>query len=120
MKHGDRFIIYQMKVIDFAGYASWTNPDNPVDIDDDESLNARDALLLVYEIRTRGPRTLPRPTPGFRPPPWLDANADGDFNALDVFLDGVPAETAARDYCDVLRIRDAIYRSAETGQRVAL
>jgi predicted dehydrogenase len=35
-------------------------------------------------------------------------------------LDGSEVENRARDYCDVLRIRDAAYQSAETGQKVSL
>lgn len=76
----------QLQVIDFSRFASWTNPDNNLDVDNSTSVNVRDVLLLVFELRTRGPRDLPPPTPGFRPPPWVDTNADGRFSTLDVFL----------------------------------
>lgn len=34
--------------------------------------------------------------------------------------DGSPLENTARDYLNVIRIRDAIYRSAETGMKALL
>ncbi|MGZ2258810.1 Gfo/Idh/MocA family protein [Roseobacter sp. A03A-229] len=34
--------------------------------------------------------------------------------------DGTPFENEAQDYLDVIRVKDAIYRSAETGRKIAL
>ncbi|WP_300061979.1 Gfo/Idh/MocA family oxidoreductase [uncultured Roseobacter sp.] len=35
-------------------------------------------------------------------------------------LEGTPLENEAQDYLEVIRIKDAIYRSAETGRKIAL
>lgn len=41
-------------------------------------------------------------------------------HVVQAVLHGTPFENEARDYLEVIRIRDAIYRSADTGQKIAL
>lgn len=41
-------------------------------------------------------------------------------HVLRVVREGIAPENDARDYCTVLRIRDAVYQSAESGQKVPL
>lgn len=41
-------------------------------------------------------------------------------HVVDAMLRGGSLENTAADYCEILRIRDAIYRSAETGTKVTL
>jgi len=72
-------------VID-SGPGTWTNPIHAFDIDANGFINVADAMVLVLNLRTGGPRVLPPPSPGDSPPPWLDPNRDGNFNFRDPFF----------------------------------
>lgn len=66
--------------IDFAaaldGPATWTNPTNAFDIDNDGAVDLLDALLIVNNIHSLGERNLPPIQPGSVPPPFLDPTGD--------------------------------------------
>jgi hypothetical protein len=67
--------------------ASYTNPQNPLDVNGDGRLTLNDVLLLVNDLRMNGVRELPSPPPaGQEPPPFLDPSGDGRVTLNDVLL----------------------------------
>ncbi len=73
--------------IDFGaaidGPATWTNPINQFDVDNNGEVELQDALLLVNDIHNFGERELPIVQPGFVPPPFLDPTGDGRISLQD-------------------------------------
>jgi hypothetical protein len=67
--------------------ASWTNPDDPLDVNDDSVISAIDALLVLNEINSpQGARRLGSPASGSTPPPYVDVSQDGFVTAIDALL----------------------------------
>jgi hypothetical protein len=67
--------------------ATWTNPDDPLDVNDDTVISAIDALLILNEINSpAGPRQLDPPTSSSAPPPYVDTSGDGFVSAIDALL----------------------------------
>ena len=73
--------------IDFGaaidGPATWTNPINQFDVDNNGEVELQDALLLINNIHNFGERELPIVQPGFVPPPFLDPTGDGRISLQD-------------------------------------
>lgn len=65
------------------GVVIWTNPGNANDINNDGEVTAIDALLIINELNSTGPRRLTAEENG---PPYLDANRDGYLSAMDALL----------------------------------
>jgi hypothetical protein len=63
----------------------WQNPVNPFDCDDNDFVNAIDALLIINRLNRTGSRYF---IPGVDPeaPPYLDTNGDGLLNAIDALV----------------------------------
>lgn len=71
--------------VDFAfavATSDWQNPENRFDVNADTSVSALDALLIINELNTNGPRDLL--TEVGSPPPYLDVSGDLFVSALDV------------------------------------
>jgi len=65
---------------------SWQNTANALDANDDGSVTAADALVLINDINANGARALARPPASPPPPPYLDVNGDGSISPIDVLL----------------------------------
>lgn len=81
----------KQKLIDLAESesmpTSWTNPDKPLDVNDDTFISPIDALLVINELNSvAGPRQLTPPTAGRVPPPYIDASQDGYVTSIDALL----------------------------------
>ncbi len=65
----------------------WQNPDNPLDVNDDDLITPLDALVITNDINANGSRVLPDPpiSPP-PPPPYLDVNGDGAVTPVDELL----------------------------------
>ena len=62
--------------------AYWTNPVNPLDVNNDTRVDPLDVLVIINEINFRGPRTLnPNTDRGLQ---FVDPNKDGRMDPLDV------------------------------------
>jgi hypothetical protein len=64
----------------------WHNAANPEDVNGDTFVAADDVLQVINELNANGSRTLPAPTAGFQPPPFLDVDGDGAISATDALL----------------------------------
>ncbi len=62
---------------------SWTNPEITLDVNNDGELSPIDALLVINDLNTFGPRQLPAPSSGSTPPPFLDTSGDGYVTPID-------------------------------------
>lgn len=81
----------RQKLIDLAQSesipTSWTNPDKPLDVNDDTFVSSIDALLVINELNSvAGPRQLTPPTAGRVPPPYVDSSQDGYVTSIDALL----------------------------------
>ena len=65
----------------------WQNPDDPLDVNDDERVSAVDALQCINELIlgnvSGSDPNLPLPMPPATPKPYLDVNGDGLITAVD-------------------------------------
>ena len=66
-----------------AGPATWTNPTNPFDVDNNGVVELQDTLLLINNIHNGGERDLPLVQPGSVPPPFFDPTGDGRISLQD-------------------------------------
>ena len=67
--------------------SSWTNPDEPLDVNDDTFISSIDALLVINELNSvAGPRQLTPPAAGRVPPPFIDSSHDGYVTSIDALL----------------------------------
>lgn len=66
--------------------ASWTNPQQPLDINGDSTVTPLDVLLIINSLNSQGARQLNAPTTGACPPPYLDSSSDGYLTAMDALL----------------------------------
>ncbi|MGE0756179.1 MAG: DVUA0089 family protein, partial [Pirellulaceae bacterium] len=57
----------------------WTNPSNAMDVNADGSVSPIDVLSIVNRLNREGPGPLPDPVAGSAPPPYVDANGDGQL-----------------------------------------
>jgi len=72
--------------IDFDGQAaSWRNPGDPSDVNDDGLLTPLDALTVISYINSH-PDDLSVPPPPAEPPPYYDVDGNGFVTALDVLI----------------------------------
>jgi hypothetical protein len=59
----------------------WQNPDDPVDVNNDQQVTPKDALQCINELNDRRIRgseaNLPLPMPPLMPTPYVDVNGDG-------------------------------------------
>ena len=62
----------------------WQNPVNPNDVNDNGKVQASDVAILVSRLLQNLGGTLPAPTPGNAPPPYLDPSGNNTLNAGDV------------------------------------
>lgn len=70
--------------INFDGQtASWRNPGDPADVNDDQMVTPLDALLLINYINNHLD-DLSVPPPPAEPPPYYDVDGNGFVTALDV------------------------------------
>jgi hypothetical protein len=68
---------------------SWTNADDPLDVDNDGGVGLNDLLPIVQFLRNFGANSgfvvrLPSPDATFGPPPFVDVNRDGVANLSDL------------------------------------
>jgi hypothetical protein len=63
---------------------SWTNPVQPLDVNDDSTISPIDALLIINELNTVGGHALTTPTE--TPPAFIDTNSDMFVSPLDALL----------------------------------
>ncbi len=67
-----------------APSAGWQNLAEPADVNDDSFITPLDALLIINDLNTNGPRTLSQTV--VTPPPYLDVNGDGFLSPLDALV----------------------------------
>jgi hypothetical protein len=81
------YLTLRQKLIDAAEGGtlpdSWTNPQITLDVNNDGELSPIDALLVINDLNTFGPRQLPAPSQGSTPPPFLDTSGDGYVTPVD-------------------------------------
>ncbi len=65
---------------------SWTNPVESLDVNDDGLISPIDALIVINELNTVGPRQLDPPGAGEAPPPFVDTSGDGYASPIDALL----------------------------------
>jgi hypothetical protein len=65
---------------------SWTNPLDPLDVNNDTDISPLDALLVINELNGRGARELEPPGGPNGPPPFLDTTGDGFVSPRDALL----------------------------------
>ena len=58
---------------------AWTNATDPLDVSDDGAVVAQDALIIINQLNTLGPRALSGPRVG----DYLDTNGDGFVSPID-------------------------------------
>ncbi len=63
---------------------SWHNVALPEDVDGDEDVDVVDAVILINNLLTHGPRVLPVPAPGTAP--FLDVDGDLDIDVVDAVI----------------------------------
>ncbi len=66
--------------------ASWTNPQEPLDVNDDSFVTPIDVLLVINTLNSDGAHQLNAPSSSDAPPPYLDASGDGYVTAMDALL----------------------------------
>lgn len=64
----------------------WQNPTISNDVNNDSHLSPLDALLVLNDLNALGARSLPAPSSGFDPPPYLDVNGDSFVTPVDALL----------------------------------
>jgi hypothetical protein len=64
----------------------WQHPTVSNDVNDDTHVSPIDALLVLNDLNAFGPRSLPLPSAGFAPPPYLDVNGDQFVTPVDALL----------------------------------
>ncbi|MGN6545901.1 MAG: dockerin type I domain-containing protein, partial [Aureliella sp.] len=64
-----------------ANNSPWTNPTDPLDVNDDHLVSALDVLLIVNDINQHGPHALV--APDSPPRPFVDVTGDVFLSALD-------------------------------------
>jgi hypothetical protein len=86
----DNYATLRQKLIDAAQAqalpTSWTNPELSLDVNDDTAISSVDALLVLNELNSVGPRQLSAPSEGDSPPPYLDTSGDGYATSIDALL----------------------------------
>jgi len=65
---------------------SWTNPQEPLDVNDDSFVTPIDALQIINTLNSDGARQLSTPSASNAPPPYLDISGDGYVTAMDALL----------------------------------
>jgi len=65
----------------------WQNPTKPLDVNNDGSVDALDALTIINQLNSFGAHALTNPpvAPNV-PPPYVDVNGDGFLSALDALV----------------------------------
>ncbi len=66
-----------------ANQKPWRNPGNPLDADNDQSVVALDALVIINRLNATGPQELPPPTTSQLAPPFYDCSGDNQITAQD-------------------------------------
>lgn len=68
----------------------WQNPNDPVDVTNDNIISPKDALQCINELNERrisdSTSTLPLPMPPHLPTPYLDVNGDGRMTPNDALI----------------------------------
>jgi hypothetical protein len=64
----------------------WTNPVDPLDVDNDTFVSPLDALLILNELNSVGARQIEPPSGSNGPPPYIDTTGDGFVSPLDSLL----------------------------------
>jgi hypothetical protein len=72
-------------LVAFNGFI-WNNQLLSEDVDDNGQVTPIDALLVIIQLNSSGPRTLAAPTASFTPAPFIDVNHDGLVTPLDALL----------------------------------
>jgi hypothetical protein len=73
--------------VDAGLVTGWYNIPRPLDVNDDTLITPLDVLLIINDLNSLGPRSLPMPpTAPTLPPPYVDVNGDGVVAPLDVLL----------------------------------
>jgi hypothetical protein len=67
-----------------ADFWTWTNPRNPLDTDDDNTVSPLDVLSLINDLNSNGSRQLTPPL--VKPKVFLDPDRDGFISPLDVLV----------------------------------
>jgi len=63
----------------------WSNPKNPLDVDDDGFVGPLDVLVIINRLNLIGPGVL-NATTATNPPPYFDCNLDGNVDPLDALV----------------------------------
>ncbi len=85
----ENFDTLRQMLIDAAGgetVPSWTNPAEPLDVNNDTFISPLDALLILNEINLVGAHQLDASGGDALPPPYLDPSGDGFVSPLDALL----------------------------------
>ena len=64
----------------FENPTGWRNPENSLDVNEDQFVTPLDALLVINNLNARGPRALSDADVGL---PYLDTNGDGFLSPID-------------------------------------
>jgi len=72
--------------IDAGLWSTYTNPRNPLDVNDDTFISPIDALLIINDLNTGQSRALVLPPPPQGTPPFIDTSADNFIAPIDVLL----------------------------------
>jgi hypothetical protein len=73
----------EITIVD-VDFWTWTNPRNPLDTDDDNSVSPLDVLSLINDLNSNGSRRLT--PPHIKPKVFLDPDSDGFVSPLDVLV----------------------------------
>lgn len=88
LKKPENYATMRQKLIDAAEAevaVSWTNPVEPLDVNNDADISPLDVLLILNELNTVGSHELVPPGSG-GPPAFLDTSGDGFVSPLDALL----------------------------------
>uniref|UniRef100_UPI0013DAD177 dockerin type I domain-containing protein n=1 Tax=Candidatus Laterigemmans baculatus TaxID=2770505 RepID=UPI0013DAD177 len=68
--------------------SAWQNPEDPLDVNDDERITPLDALVVINYLNRTGGGALPpaSSSPDAPPPPYLDVTGTGSVGPLDVLV----------------------------------
>ncbi|MCM2371111.1 CARDB domain-containing protein [Aporhodopirellula aestuarii] len=83
-----------IEIVALNPFRSWTNPDDPFDVEGTNGHTALDALVIINELNRNRDRKLPVPP---TPKPFYDPNGDGFVTELDalVIINQLNRESAA-------------------------
>lgn len=96
----------------------WQNPDEPLDVNDDENITPLDALIVINHLNRTGGGALPIPSsdPSQPPPPFLDVRGTGAVSPLDalVIINHLNRASSASGEGEIIAAAvDAVHRESQ-------